>query len=216
LCASDNNTPSQLSDSLSTGSIHNASFSRSICLHVQQQHHLVLSHDRRELETHSTTGQALVDLGVGVESVVDGVLLLLVEDNLQDLAAVLLGAEALADDLDGVDEVVEDGVVDSGQGSGAGSLLREGGARAVGALGTGQDAARGEDDDMAVGELLLELTGETACPCVSGILLITCDLSACRGWGRTYRCCTLWKPWRDGTGTKMTIAFLPWPTSIYR
>ena len=36
-------------------------------------------------------------------------------------------------------------------------------------------------------------------------------------WGEVYayRCCTLWKPWRDGTGTKMTIAFLPWPTSIY-
>ena len=29
-----------------------------------------------------------------------------------------------------------------------------------------------------------------------------------------YRCWTLWKPGRRGTGTKMTIAFLPWPTSI--
>ena len=36
-----------------------------------------------------------------------------------------------------------------------------------------------------------------------------------RGRIYAYRCCTLWKPWRDGTGTKMTIAFLPWPTSIY-
>ena len=31
----------------------------------------------------------------------------------------------------------------------------------------------------------------------------------------TYRCWTRWKPCREGTGTKMTIAFLPWPTSIY-
>lgn len=30
-----------------------------------------------------------------------------------------------------------------------------------------------------------------------------------------YRCWTLWKPGSKGTGTKMTIAFLPWPTSIY-
>ena len=37
-----------------------------------------------------------------------------------------------------------------------------------------------------------------------------------QGYGRyAYRCWTRWKPWRDGTGTKMTIAFLPWPTSIY-
>ena len=31
--------------------------------------------------------------------------------------------------------------------------------------------------------------------------------------GGGYRCWTLWKPERRGTGTKMTIAFLPWPTS---
>lgn len=31
-----------------------------------------------------------------------------------------------------------------------------------------------------------------------------------------YRCWTLCQPWRRGTGTKMTIAFLPWPTSIYK
>ena len=30
-----------------------------------------------------------------------------------------------------------------------------------------------------------------------------------------YRCWTLWKPWRRGTGTKMTMAFLPWLTSIW-
>lgn len=30
----------------------------------------------------------------------------------------------------------------------------------------------------------------------------------------TYRCCDLCQPWSRGTGTKMTIAFLPWPTSI--
>ena len=33
------------------------------------------------------------------------------------------------------------------------------------------------------------------------------------GGGEGYRCWTLWKPGRRGTGTKMTIAFLPWPTS---
>jgi len=36
-----------------------------------------------------------------------------------------------------------------------------GGTGAVGTLGTGKDAPRGEDEDVAVGELLFEFTGET-------------------------------------------------------
>jgi len=43
-----------------------------------------------------------------------------------------------------------------------GALLLLGVARAGGALGAGENAARGEDQDMAVGELLLELAGEAA------------------------------------------------------
>ena len=52
--------------------------------------------------------------------------------------------------------------MDSGQGSRAGTLLGLRCARAVAALGAGQDAAGSNDQDVAVGELLLELTGETA------------------------------------------------------
>lgn len=88
-------------------------------------------------------------------------LLLLIEDDLEDLAAIFLGAETLADDLDGVHEVAEDGVVDGGECSGTGTLLGLRGSRAVGALGAGENTARGEEEDVAVGELLLELTGET-------------------------------------------------------
>jgi hypothetical protein len=51
--------------------------------------------------------------------------------------------------------------VDSGESAGAGALLLLVVAAAGGALGAGKDAARGEDEDVAVGELLLELTGET-------------------------------------------------------
>lgn len=86
--------------------------------------------------------------------------LLLVENNLDGLAAVLLGADALANDLDGVDEVGEDGVVDSGQSTRTGTLLGLVGARVDGALGAGEDAALSDEEDVAVGELLLELTGE--------------------------------------------------------
>jgi hypothetical protein len=51
--------------------------------------------------------------------------------------------------------------VDSGESPGLGTLLGLVGARAVGALGAGENAAGSNDQDVAVGELLLELTGET-------------------------------------------------------
>lgn len=113
-----------------------------------------------ELEVDTLASQTLVDLGVGVEPVVDTATLLLVEHDLEDLAAVLPGADALADDLDGVDEVGQDGVVHGSQSTGARALLLEGSVAAVGALRARQDAAGSDDEDVAVGKLLLELTGD--------------------------------------------------------
>lgn len=124
--------------------------------------HLVLSGGSLwELEVDTTSSKAAVDLRVGVESVVNTSLLLLVKDDLEDLGAVLLGTETLANDLDWEDEVREDGVVHGGQCAGAWALLGKGSAGAGGALWAWQDAAGCEDQDVAVGELLLELTGET-------------------------------------------------------
>jgi hypothetical protein len=51
--------------------------------------------------------------------------------------------------------------VDGGEGSRARALLRLVGARPVGALRARENAARGNEEDVTVGELLLELTGET-------------------------------------------------------
>lgn len=141
---------------------------------------------------------------------VDTAPLLLVQDHLDGLATVLLGADALADDLDGVDEVVEDGVVDGGQGTRARTLLGLVGARVGGALGAGKDAALSDEEDVAVGELLLELTGEAVFELV---FVVTTHWGSGCWWTQSYRCWILWKPWRRGTGTKMRIAFLPWPTS---
>ena len=123
--------------------------------------HLVLSSALWEFETDATTGQLAVDLRVGIESVINTSLLLLVKDNLQDLAAIFLGAETLADNLDWVDEVAEDGVVDGSECSGTGSLLGLRGSGSVASLWAGQDTAGGEDQDVTVGELLLEFTSET-------------------------------------------------------
>jgi hypothetical protein len=180
--------------------------------HDFSNHPLVLnSSTLRKLEVNTTTSQLFVHLGVSIESVIHTTLLLLIKNNLQDLASVLLGAQSLANDLDGIDEVREDGVVDGSESSGTGTLLGEGGARTVGALGPGEDAARGEDQDVAVRELLLEFAGESVIISILSLLYLDCRE---RG-GQAYLCCTRWKPCREGTGTKMTIAFLPWPTSIY-
>ena len=132
--------------------------------HSVQTKHLVLSSIALgELERNTSTSQLSVDFGIGVKSVVNASLLLLIENDLQQLSSVFLGAETLADNLNGIDEVGENGIVDSGQCSGTGSLLSLAGARAVGSLGAGEDTACCEDEDVAVGELLFELTGETAC-----------------------------------------------------
>lgn len=121
---------------------------------------LVLSGDLGELEVDVAASKTAVDLSVGVESVVNTDALLLVKNNLEQLAAVLLGADALTDDLDGEAEISQDSVVDSSQSAGTGALLLLGVAGAGRSLGARQDAARGEEQDMAVGELLLELTSQ--------------------------------------------------------
>ena len=113
-----------------------------------------------ELKDNRPAGQSAVNLAVGIESVVDTTTLLLIQDNLDGLAAVLLGADALSDNLDGVDEVGEDGVVDGRQSTRTGTLLGLVAAGVGGALGAGEDTALSDEEDVTVRELLLELAGQ--------------------------------------------------------
>lgn len=119
-------------------------------------HHLVLANDG-ELKDDVLASELAVDLAEGVDLVVDAGALLGVKEDLDDLVAVLLGADALANDLSGVDEVGEDSVVDSGQGAGSWALLGD----TAAARGEREDTALGDEEDVAVRELLLELTGES-------------------------------------------------------
>ena len=85
--------------------------------------------------------------------------------------------------------------MDSGEGPRARALLLEGVAGAGGALGAGEDAARGQEDDVAVRELLLELAGQAA----EEDSLSAGGSSNEYGRGEesslyTYRCWTRWKP----------------------
>ena len=128
-------------------------------------HILILSSTLRELKVDPLPRQTLIHLGVGIETVIHPPALLLVEHGLEDLAAVLACADALAHDLDGVDKVGEDGVVHGGECAGARALLRLRGAAAVAAFRAGEDAARGDDQDVPVGELLFEFAGQAGGGC---------------------------------------------------
>jgi len=55
--------------------------------------------------------------------VVNTSLLLLIENDLQDLAAIFLGAKTLANNFDGIDEIGKDSIVNCGECSGTRSLL---------------------------------------------------------------------------------------------
>lgn len=59
--------------------------------------------------------------------------------------------------------------MDGSQSAAARALLGLGVAGAGGALGAGKDAARGQDQDVAVGELLLQLTGEALLDAVEAL-----------------------------------------------
>lgn len=139
---------------------HSKPFLKPSCNIEEKSNPLLVATALGELEVDVAASKAAVNLGVGVESVVDTDTLLLVEDDLQELAAILLGADALADNLDGEAEIGQDGVVDSSQSTRARALLSLAVAGAGRSLGTGQDASRSQEQDVAVRELLLELAGQ--------------------------------------------------------
>ena len=111
-----------------------------------------------ELESDVLAGKGTVDRREGVELVLEQVLVLGVKEDAGELAAVRGDACPLAGDLGRPDEVLEDLLVDGGEGARTGALLA-GGSVGV-ALGLGEDTALRKEDDELVGELLLELTGE--------------------------------------------------------
>lgn len=100
--------------------------------------------------------QLLVDLAKGIDLIVDTGALLRVQEHLDDLVAVLLGADALADNLGRVDQVGQDRVVHGGERARTWALLRD----AAAARGEWENAALRDKQDVAVGEFLLEFARE--------------------------------------------------------
>lgn len=62
----------------------------------------------------------------------------------------------LSNNFTGLHKILEDLVMDGGEGTAAGALLHNTGSTS----GLAQDSALANEDDMAVGELLLELSGQ--------------------------------------------------------
>jgi len=120
----------------------------------------LLSTALRELKVDTLARQPLVDLRVGIESVINTTPLLLVQHDLENLGAIFLRSDALADNLNWVDEIVQDAVVNGGECAGSWTLLLLRCAAAVGALWARENATGSNDEDVAVGELLLKLAGE--------------------------------------------------------
>jgi hypothetical protein len=127
------------------------------CTHIHPTTATSVLTAKGEVKTDRAAGKLPVDLGVGIESVVDAALLFLVKDDLQVLRAVLLGAQALANNLNRVDDIGEDGIMDGCQSSRARALLLLAGPGSRGSLGERKNSARSEEQDVAVRELLLEL-----------------------------------------------------------
>lgn len=112
---------------------------------------------RGEHEGDVTAGELLVDRRERVELVLERGGVLRVEEALDQAAAVSGNTGALAGDLRGVDKVLEDRLVHSGEGA----RVRAGLLVTVLTAGLAEDAALADKDNVAVRELLLELTGET-------------------------------------------------------
>ena len=74
------------------------------------------------------------------------------------LSTILGNSRPLANNLGRPDHLLEDLLVDGGEGSRTGSLLETGSGGV--SLGLGEDSSLGKEDDVFVGKLLLELSGE--------------------------------------------------------
>jgi hypothetical protein len=111
-----------------------------------------------EVERYLLVGQLSINGGVRVGASLHVGLIPPVEVDLDDASAVDLASRALAGDLGGVDDVLEDGVLNGREGARAR-------AKSGRLLGTGvalsEDVPLSDDDDVTSGELLLELAHET-------------------------------------------------------
>lgn len=101
--------------------------------------------------------------------VFNGGLLVLVQVHLNQLRAVELDTDSLAHDFSGEDQILKNGIVHSGQSTGAWALLFQRVARLAGWL--GQNFAFANDHNVLARELLLQLTDQNDLDLLEHLLL---------------------------------------------
>lgn len=99
----------------------------------------------------------------------DGGLLVLVQMHLNQLGAVELDTDTLANDFSREDKILQDGIVDSGQSAGAWTLLFQRIARLAGWL--GQNLALTDDNNVLARELLLQFAHQNDLDLLEHLLL---------------------------------------------
>lgn len=110
-----------------------------------------------DVELNGLSGELVVNRLQRIKLVVSGANIFGSKQHLVDLVSTHLESDALSNNLGGVDKVLQHSVVDSSQSTGLGSLLLKHGVLA----GLGDDLSVGKENNMAVAELLLELTGDS-------------------------------------------------------
>jgi hypothetical protein len=119
------------------------------------------------VEGNLLVGQLSVDSGICISASLNIGLVTSIEVNLKDTLTVHLAAGALSSDLSGVDNVLKDSILDSSQGTGAGT-------QSLGLLGTSialsKDVTLSNNDDVTSRELLLQLANKTSLDLVEGLL----------------------------------------------
>lgn len=119
----------------------------------------------REFKNDVLASELLVDSREGVKLVFKRSGILGIKEDLESLGAINLLTESLANNFSGINEVVQDSIVNSGQ-----STASRTGLLVVGATsGDRQDTTLSNKDNVTVRELLLELTSESSLNLVESI-----------------------------------------------
>ena len=114
----------------------------------------------RKLKPNPPPRQLPINLTISIKSIIHSPPLLLIQHDLHNLTPILPCPSPLAHNLNGENQIPQDGVVDGRQCAAAWAFLRLRGPRSVGAFWAREDAATGEDEDVAVGEFLFKFAGE--------------------------------------------------------
>ncbi len=103
-----------------------------------------------EFEPNTPSSQLPINLSISIQPVIHTAFLLLIENDLQHLTSIFLRPHPLSHDFNRVYHIGQDRIVHRRQGTRARSFLSLRGSAAVGAFGTGKDAAGSEDQDVSI------------------------------------------------------------------